>query len=84
MQKYQTLIKNLSANYQVTFVNLSMGSIGVIGNESNFRKAMKNLHIDNNLINFLIKRIINISIRSTYFMLCKRNSEWENPELLYW
>ena len=84
MQKYQTLIKNLSANYQVTFVNLSMGSIGVIGNGSNFRKAMKNLHIDNNLINFLIKRIINISIRSTYFVFCKRNSEWDNPELLYW
>jgi len=83
-QKYQLLINNLSENDEVIFVNLSMGAIGVIGIGNNFKVALKNLNIESNIINFLIKRIINISIRSTYFLFCKRNSEWDNPGLLYW
>ena len=32
--------------------------------------------------NFLIRRMINAAIRSTYFIFCRRNKDWDSPELL--
>ena len=82
--KYKELIKNLSKNFKsVKFVNLSISALGVFSNEcSTFLQMLKSLNLDNKHQMYIFKKIISIAIRSTYFIFCKRNKAWENPDLL--
>ena len=31
---------------------------------------------------YYVRKIINICIRSSYYIFCKRNKEWDNPQLM--
>ena len=83
--KYKDLISRLNDTYNVKYADLSMGAIGVIGKGS---KDLQNIFIDMGLPKpesaYLIRRIINVCIRSTYFIFCQRNKQWEEPSLLAW
>ena len=81
--KYADLIKRLEKDYDVKYFDLSMGSIGVIGNESKDLKTMfEKLGLTKEESNYLLKKVINVCLRSTYFIFCRRNKEWESPDLL--
>ena len=83
--KYADLIKRLEKDYDVKYFDLSMGSIGVIGNESKDLKTMfEKLGLTKEESNYLLKKVINVCLRSTYFIFCRRNKEWESPDLLTW
>ena len=83
--KYKTLINELEKKYSVEFVNLSMGAAGIIGKRAkNLKNAFDKLGIKENETDFILKKIINVCIRSTYYIFCKRNKEWDNPDLLSW
>ena len=81
---YKDLISRLRRTYQVRFVNLSMGAIGVIGKESNLRKIFMEMGLNKKETVYITRRIINVCIRSTYYLFCQRNKIWENPSLLAW
>jgi hypothetical protein len=36
----------------------------------------------NNVESTYILKIITICIRSSYYIFCKRNKEWDNPQLM--
>ena len=76
--KYSSLINDLSLSYsKVVFVNLSMGAIGVMGSSCNsLLSLLQELHFDKRM------KAMNISIRSSYYIFCRRNKPWTNPELL--
>ena len=82
--KYKNLTQSLKSSYdQVKYINLSLGACGIIGKGSkSFFDLLEELKIPDNEKHFLTKRIINISIRTTYYVFCMRNKEWSNPELL--
>ena len=68
---------------EVHFVNLSMGALGVMSNSStSFLDMMKDLGFDENTRSFIIRRLMAISIRATYFTFCRRNKDWPNPDHL--
>ncbi len=50
----------------------------------NYEKAkfemLKDLEIDKQCRKYLVRKIINTCIRSTYF--CKRNKDWDYPQLM--
>ena len=83
--RYKDLIERLKKDYNVEYFDLSMGGIGVIGNESKKIKDMfLNLGLSQQESDYLVRKIINVCIRSTYFIFCQRNKEWEQPGLLTW
>ena len=82
---YDELISRLKTQYQqVKFVNLSMGAIGVIGKGCNLQKEFKEMGLDDKESIYLTRRIINVCIRTTYYLFCQRNIAWEPPSLLAW
>ena len=86
-EKYLNLIKELSRNYRcVRFVNLSMSSLGVFSDEcSTFLDMMNDIGIDKKQQRYIIKKMINIAIRATYYIFCCRNRNWDSPDLMqFW
>ena len=84
-EKCDIVIKDLSSSYTVKFINLSMGAIGVIGQSSkNLKPIFMDIGLSEMDFNFCMNRIINICIRTTYYLFCKRDKGWENPHLLPW
>ena len=61
-EKYLDLINEMSRNYRcVTFVNLSMSSLGVFSDEcSTFLDMMNDIGIDKKQQRYIIKKMINI------------------------
>ena len=85
--RYRELCNALKQRYNtVEYFNLSMGAIGVIGIECKkiygFLENVMSLDIFQR--NFLIRKLCGVCIRTTYFLFCMRDKEWNNPELLYW
>ena len=82
--KYTTLIKDLSSTYsKVTFINLSMSALGVMGSScDSFLSLLQDLHFDKLMQKRIVMKTINIAIRSSYYIFCQRNKPWNSPELL--
>ena len=74
----------MSRNYRcVRFVNLSMSSLGVFSDEcSTFLDMMNDIGIDKKQQLYIIKKMINIAIRATYYIFCCRNRNWDSPGLM--
>ena len=83
-EKYLNLINEMSRNYRcVRFVNLSMSSLGVFSDEwSTFLDMMNDIGIDKKQQRYIIKKMINIAIRATYYIFCCRNKNWDSPDLM--
>ena len=83
-EKYVNLINEMSRNYRcVRFVNLSMSSLGVFSDEcSTFLDMMNDIGIDKKQQRYIIKKMINIAIRATYYIFCCRNRNWDSPDLM--
>ena len=67
----------------VKFINLSVSAVGVFDQELlDFIEMLKELNVDNNHQKYILRKVINIAIRSTYYIFCCRNKEWSNPDLM--
>ena len=84
--KYSSLILDLKHTYSdVKFVNLSMSTIGIMGKSSESLLLMlDDLKLDKPTQKYLIRKVMNIAIRCTYYIFCCRNKPWSNPNLLDW
>ena len=83
MTIFYQLIKDLSTTRDIVFINLVISSIGTIVKESKLLIDMlEKIGLNDDEISATIRKLINITIRSTYFIFCKRDSEWPNPDLL--
>ena len=86
-EKYLNLIKEMSWNYRcVRFVNLPMSSLSVFSDEcSMFLDMMNDIGIDKKQQRYIIKKMINIAIRATYYIFCCRNRNWDSTDLMqFW
>ena len=83
-EKYLNLINEMSRNYRcVRFVNLSKSPLGVFSDEcSTFLDMMSDIGIDKKQQRYIIKKMINIAIRATYYIFCCRNRNWDSPDLM--
>ena len=82
--KYDKLIMDQKKKFNsVKFINLSISALGIFNKKSAaFLKMLEDMHLDKTHTKYIIKRIINIAIRSTYYIFCCRNKEWTKPDLL--
>ena len=77
----------MSRNYRcVKFVNLLMSSLAVFSDEcSTLLDVMSDIGIDKKQQLYIIKKMINIAIRATYYIFCCRNRNWDSPDLMqFW
>ena len=84
--KYNSTTVDLKKKYEkVTFVNLSMSALGLICRDDDgngILQALKSIRLLEHLSKNIIRNIINICIRTTYYIFCRKDKEWTNPELL--
>ena len=66
---YSELLEDLKSRYKkVKFINLSMGAIGIYGDTCfNLKSVLKHLGLNENEVNYLLRKLCNICIRATYF-----------------
>ena len=83
-EKYLNLIKEMSRNYIcVKFINLSVSSLGIFSYECcTFLDMMNDIGVDKMQQHYIIKTMINIAIRATYYIFCCRNKSWDSPDLI--
>ena len=83
-QKYRELTQQLKNDYdKINFVNLSISALDIYDkNTTDFIGMMKTLKFDKRSTNYMIKKITSIAIRTSYYIFCRRNKEWTDPELM--
>ena len=83
-QKYKDIITEQRKKFHlVKFINLSISTLGVFEKEcSLFIEMLERLKADKAHVRYVIRKIINIAIRTTYYVFCCRNKDWIKPELL--
>ena len=77
----------ISRNYRcVKFVNISKSSLGVFSDEcSTVLDMVNDIGIDKKQQLHIIKKMINIVIRATYYTFCCGNRNWDSPVLMqFW
>ena len=74
----------MSRNYRcVKFVNLSLSSLGVFSHECfTFLDMMNDIGINKKQQLYIIKKMINIAIRATFYIFCWRNRNRDSPDLM--
>ena len=83
-QKYRELAQQLKNDYdKVNFVNLSTSALGIYDkNTTNLVDMMKTLKFDRRSTNYITKKITGIAIPTSYYIFCKQNKAWTDPELM--
>ena len=82
--KYHSFISDLTPTFSnITFINLSMSTLGLLGKSPDFLLLfLEDLKFDKASSKYRIKKIMNISIRCSYYIFCLRNKPWTDPALL--
>ena len=82
--KYSSLLLYLEHFYSdVNFIKLSMSTLGIMGKSSESLLLMfGDLKLDKNAQNHVITKVMNIAIRCSHYIFCRRNKSWTNPDLL--
>ena len=83
--KYDPLIQDLRSQYRtITFINLSMSALGIYEASSDtILNMMNDLGIAKSVQISIIKKIMNIAVKSTYYIFCRRNKTWTESALLH-
>ena len=84
---YKDLCSSLKQRFgNVKYLNLSMGAIGMIGNECEDFSGFLDEHmeLESPQMNYLVKKLISCCIRSTYYLFCMKDKQWVIPKLIYW
>ena len=60
-----------------------MSTIGAMGSSCNSLLSLPNdLHFDKTIQKRFNMKTMSISLRSSYYVFCRRNKPWTNPEVL--
>ena len=83
---YNETLQDLKARYKnATFVNLSMSALGLIGKNNsgqNLLDTLTSIGVTKVNATNIIRTAINDCIRSTYFLFCRKDKDWLDPDLL--
>ena len=81
--KYKDLVREQEKDFRkVKFINFSISSLGIFDKECHtFLKMLNDLGLDKKRQNYYLRNIINIAIRTTYYIFCCRNKNWTNPDI---
>ena len=85
-EKYEHLLRDgtLKRVYKkIKFINLVMTTAGIYSRESDqFFKMLQELKVDDTAVKYIASKLIEICIRSSYYIFCMRMKDWTDPELM--
>ena len=83
-EKYRSLIQEPSSSYhKVKYIDIAISSLGIFVNSCHaYIQKFRDLNCKEKHLKHILKKLITIIIRNTYYIFCMRNNEWTNPELL--
>ena len=83
-EKYCTLKQELSSNYhEVKFIYIFISSLGIFEKSCDaYIQMYKDLDCEEKHLKVILKKLITIITRTTYYIFCMRYKPWTNPELL--
>ena len=89
-QKYADLIENLHISREqnksenVLLANLSLEALGIIGKEAKNQKKMRQeLNLSKSEEDHIVIKLINVCVKFTYFLFCKKDSIWPETEVYF-
>ena len=60
-----------------------MSTLGIMGKSSESLLLMfDDLKLEKTAQKYILKKVMNIAIRCSYYMFCRRNKPWTNPDLM--
>ena len=69
---------------RTSYLRLAMSALGIYEASSDtILNMMNDLGIAKSVQISIIKKIMNIAVRSTYYIFCRRNKAWTDPALLH-
>ena len=74
---------NLKSKYKkVKFTNIVISKLGVFDSSSlDFLEMLEDLKFDKTCRHYVVKKIMAIAVRTSHYVFCRGNKEWDNPEL---
>ena len=82
--RYETTIEHLKSSFTcIKFVNLVVSALGIFYKDS---KTLITMFEDSKISRqehaYIIRKISNIAIRTSYYIFCMKDKSWSNPELM--
>ena len=59
-------------------MNIVISTLGTV----NFLEMLEDLKFDETCRHYVVKNIMAIAVRTSYYVFCRGNKDWENPELM--
>ena len=83
-EKYKNLEANFKSRYKkVKFIYIVMSTLGVFDSSSvDFLEMLEDLKFDRTCRHYIVKKMMAIAVRTSYYVFCRRNKDWDNPELM--
>ena len=68
---------------KVKFIIIVISTLGVFDSSSvDFLEMLEDLKFDKTCRHYVVKKMMTIAVRTSYYVFCRRNNDWENPELM--
>ena len=67
---------------KVKFINLSLGAIGIYSKSQDTSDLLSDIEVDKVHSRYVLSKISNVCIRTTYYLFCLRDKDWTDPSLL--
>ena len=80
--------KNLEASFkfkrkQIKYINIVISTFGFFDSFSvDFLEMLEDLKFDQTCRHYVVKKIMAVAVRTSYYVFCRRNKDWDNPELM--
>ena len=83
---YNIMVQCLKTTYRkVKFINLSLGAIGVYSKSyGTFSDLLSDLEVDKAHSSYVLSKILDFCIQTTYYLFYLREKDWTDPLLLLW
>ena len=83
-EKYKYLEANLKSKYKkVKFINIVISTLCVFDSSAvDFLEMLEDLKFDKTCRHYVVKKMMAIAVRTSYYVFCRRNKDWDNPELM--
>ena len=67
----------------IIIVIITISTLGVFDSSSvDFLAMLEDLKCDQTWRHYVVKKIMAIAVRTSHYVFCRRNKDWDNPELM--
>ena len=82
--RYETTIEHLKSSFAcVMFVNLVVSALGIFYKDSKTSFTMfEDFKITRQEHAYIIRKVSNIAIKTSYYIFCMKDKSWSDPELM--